>query len=97
MIPFFNRGVKMSLTNLYKRTLALELASRVNSLTEIGTDKRIATFSLTDMVYVYDKISPYEYQDLEKFIKKLINKEPLMKIGTDKKGTLEEDDFIYYK
>ena len=86
----------MALLDFLDRMSGLYIASELNALTDSKTGKPIAMFSLKDMIYVNEEISPTEYENLNKFIKKLINKEPLIKIGRENKTEITEDDFIYY-
>lgn len=86
----------MSLVDLHRKITELHLVSKVNSLTEHGTGEKLVMFTLTDMLYVNEKISPTEYEDVRDFIKKLLSGTPLRKLGSEKKTELEEDDFIYY-
>lgn len=86
----------MSLVDLHRKITELHLVSKVNSLTEHGTGEKLVMFSLTDMLYVNEKISPTEYEDVRDFIKKLLSGTPLRKLGSEKKTELGEDDFIYY-
>jgi hypothetical protein len=86
----------MSLVDFGKRLRELETLSLINSLTESGTEERLVTFSLHELVYVNTKISPTEYEDLKEFIRKLLSKKPLLKAGAENKSQLREEDFIYY-
>lgn len=72
------------------------LMAKVNSLVDSSTGERLVTFSLNDLIYVNEKISRTEYEDLRKFIKKLLEGLPLLCEGSEGKKELSEEDFIYY-
>lgn len=86
----------MFLDNLQDKIAEIALLSRLNSLTDSSTGKRIAYFSLNELISVNEEIAPSEYEDVELFIRKLLNTTPLLKVGVENKRELESSDFIYY-
>lgn len=81
---------------LKKKSEEMYLMTKVNSLVDSSTGERLVTFSLNDLIYVNEKISKTEYEDLRVFIKKLLEGLPLLCEGSEGKKELSEEDFIYY-
>jgi hypothetical protein len=81
---------------LKQKAEEMYLMTKVNSLVDNSTGERLVVFSLNDLIYVNEKISKTEYEDLRVFIKKLLEGLPLLCSGSEGKEELSEEDFIYY-
>lgn len=87
---------KIKMERLRQQIEENALMAKVNSLVDSSTGERLVTFSLNDLIYVNEKISRTEYEDLRVFIKKLLEGLPLLCAGSEGKKELVEEDFIYY-
>lgn len=86
----------MNLKEIQNELTKYQLMTRVNSLVETSTGRRLATFSLEELLYVDENISKTEYSDLKEFIKKLLEGTPLLRTGSEDKEEVSESDFIFY-